>query len=213
MQDGDFVEIDYIGKIKESGEIFDLTNEEVARKEGIYNENAKYGPVKIIIGENFVIKGLEEEIKKMNVGEEKTVTIPPEKAFGNRDPKLIKVVPESEFRKQKVNPIPGLIIDFGNLKAKIQSVSSGRVRLDFNHPLAGRELEYKIKILRKIEDKEEKIKTILEFFKIEEYKIRILENKVEIEEKKSINEGLKARIAELIKKYLKVEKVDFIRSF
>jgi FKBP-type peptidyl-prolyl cis-trans isomerase SlyD len=213
MQDGDFIEIEYIGKIKESGEIFDLTSEEIAKKEGIYNKDAKYGPVKIIIGENFVIKGLEEELKKMKVGEEKTVIIPPEKAFGNRDPKLIKVVPEAEFRKQKVTPIPGLIIDFGNLKARIQSVSSGRVRLDFNHPLAGRELEYKVKILRKIEDKEEKIKTILEFFGVEENNFKILENKVEIEEKKSINDKIKEKIAELIKKYLKVEKVDFIKSF
>jgi len=207
------VEIEYVGRVKETGEIFDLTDEELARKEGIYNKNARYGPVKIIVGENFVIKGLEEEIKKMEVGEEKKFTILPEKAFGKRDPKLVKVVPESEFRKQKITPIPGLIVDFGYLKARIQSVSSGRVRLDFNHPLAGKEVEYKVKILRKIENKEEKIKTILEFFGAEENDFKISENKVEIEEKKSISENIKKRIAELIKKYLKVEKVEFIRSF
>jgi len=212
MQEGDFIEIEYIGKIKESGEIFDLTSEEIAKEKGIYNEKAKYGPVKIILGENFVIKGLEEKLKDMKVGEEKIFVIPPEKAFGSRDPKLIKTIPESEFIKQKIIPIPGLVIDFGNVKARIQAVSSGRVRVDFNHPLAGRELEYKVKILGKIEDKEEKVRTILEFFGAEN-NFKILENKVEVEEKRNIGDKIKEKIAELIKKYLNVEKVDFIKSF
>jgi FKBP-type peptidyl-prolyl cis-trans isomerase 2 len=106
-----------------------------------------------------------------------------------------------------------MILDLGNTKARIQSVNSGRVRLDFNYPLAGRDLEYKIKIDKKIESNEEKIKTILEFFGAEENNFKVLENKIEIEEKKSINDKIKEKIAELIKKYLKVEKVDFIKSF
>jgi len=212
MQEGDFIEIDYVGRIKDTGEIFDLTDEKLAKEKGIYNEKIKYKPAKIIVGEKFVIKGLDEILKKMKVGEERTVTIPPEKGFGNRDPKLVKVISESELRKQKIVPVPGMILDFGNMKARIQSVNSGRVRVDFNNPLAGRDLEYKIKINRKIEDREEKAKIIAEFFSGEELKTKIDENKVIVEEEKQIPEEIEKKIAELIKKYLLVEKVDFVKS-
>ncbi len=213
MQEGDFIEIEYVGKIKDTGEIFDLTDEKLAKEKGIYNEKVKYKPIKIIIGEKFVIKGLDELLKKMEVGEEETETIKPEDGFGNRDAKLVKIVSEAELKKQKITPFPGMILDLGNTKAKVQSVNSGRVRLDFNHPLAGRDLEYKIKINRKIEDKEEKVKTIAEFYGGEDLIPKISENKIEIEEKKEFSEEVKKKTAELMKKYLKVEKVDFIRSF
>ena len=213
MQEGDFIEIDYVGRIKDTGEIFDLTDEKLAKEKGIYNEKIKYKPAKIIVGEKFVIEGLDEILKEMKVGEERTVTIPPEKGFGNRDPKLVKVISESELRKQKIVPVPGMILDFGNMKARIQSVNSGRVRVDFNNPLAGRDLEYKIKINRKIDDKEEKAKIIAEFFSGEELKTKIDENKVIVEEEKQIPEEIEKKIAELIKKYLLVEKVDFVKSF
>ncbi len=213
MQEGDFIEIEYVGKIKDTGEIFDLTDEKLAKEKGIYNEKVKYKPIKIIIGEKFVIKGLDELLKKMEVGEEETETIKPEDGFGNRDAKLVKIVSEAELKKQKITPFPGMILDLGNTKAKVQSVNSGRVRLDFNHPLAGRDLEYKIKINRKIEDKEEKVKTIAEFYGGEDLIPKISENNIEIEEKKEFSEEVKKKTAELMKKYLKVEKVDFIRSF
>ncbi len=213
MQEGDFIEIEYVGKIKDTGEIFDLTDEKLAKEKGIYNEKVEYKPVKIIIGEKFVIKGLDELLKKMEVGEEKTETIKPEDGFGNRDAKLVKIVSEAELKKQKITPFPGMILDLGNTKAKVQSVNSGRVRLDFNHPLAGRDLEYKIKINRKLEDKEEKVKTIAEFYGGEDLIPKISENKIEIEEKKEFSEEVKKKTAGLMKKYLKVEKVDFIRSF
>ncbi|MCK4729977.1 MAG: peptidylprolyl isomerase [Candidatus Aenigmarchaeota archaeon] len=213
MQEGDFVEIDYVGKIKDTDEIFDLTDEKLAKEKGIFNEKSDYKPVNIILGEKFVVKGLEEIIKQMSVGEEKTETIKPEDGFGNRDAKMIKTVSESELRKQKINPIPGMILDLGNVKARIQSVNSGRVRIDFNHPLAGRDLEYKVKINKKIDDNNEKAKAIVKFLTQEELEAKVEDKKVIVEEKKSTPEEAKKKIAELMKKYLKVEKVDFVQSF
>ncbi len=213
MQEGDFVEIEYVGKIKDTDEIFDLTDEKLAKEKGIFNEKSDYKPVNIILGEKFVVKGLEEIIKQMNVGEEKTATITPEDGFGIRDAKMIKTVSESELRKQKINPIPGMILDLGNVKARIQSVNSGRVRIDFNHPLAGRDLEYKVKVNKKIEDNGEKAKAIVKFLTGEELEAKVEEKKVIVEEKKAIPEEAKMKIAELMKKHLKVEKVDFTQSF
>jgi len=68
MEKGDFIRIDYVGRIKDTREIFDLTNEEVAKNEKIFNPDVKYKPVPIIVGEKFVIKGLDEELLKMSVG-------------------------------------------------------------------------------------------------------------------------------------------------
>jgi FKBP-type peptidyl-prolyl cis-trans isomerase SlyD len=213
MQDGDFVEIDYTGRIKDTGEIFDLTDENLAKSEDIFNEKFKYGPVKLVIGEGFVLKGLEEALREMKVGEEKTVALTPEKAFGQRKADLIKIVPEAELRKQKVNPIPGMILDMGEYKARIQSVNSGRVRLDFNNPLAGRDIEYQVKINKKVEDKEEKAKAIIEFFCRDAATLKLTEKVAEVEEKAQLPESLKQKVAELIKKYVGVERVEFKRVF
>src|SRR3972149_2061225 len=103
MQKKDVVRINYIGKL-ESGEIFDLTYEDVARKEGIYSERIKYRPVPVIVGAGFVVSGLDKALSEMNVNETKTVTIPPKEGFGERDPKLIRVVPQKSFKNQKLEP-------------------------------------------------------------------------------------------------------------
>ena len=85
MKNGDFVEIQYIGKIKDTGKIFDVTDETKAKQANIYNEGNKYEPVKIIVGAGHVIRGLDESLLDIEVGETKTFDIPPEKGFGKRD--------------------------------------------------------------------------------------------------------------------------------
>ncbi|NOX71110.1 MAG: peptidylprolyl isomerase [Candidatus Micrarchaeota archaeon] len=162
MNDGDFVKIEFVGKVKATGEIFDLTDENLAKNENIYDAKKKYGPVLIIVGKNMVIPGVEKQIKGMKVGEEKEFTVKPKDAFGDRDFKKIKIVSYSKFKKNKVEPVPGLYVDIDGKEAKVQSVSGGRVRIDFNHPLAGKELSYRLKIVEKIDDTESKCRGIVE---------------------------------------------------
>jgi len=164
MEEGDFIRIDYVGRIKESGLVFDLTSEEIAKKEGIHNPQIKYGPLPVIIGSKFLIKGLEDTLKEMKVGEKKHLILKPDQAFGQRSEKLIKLIPESEFTKQDMVPYQGMIVNIKNLTGRVLSVSGGRVKVDFNHPLAGKELEYDLEIKEKITDKKEKVKSVLEFF-------------------------------------------------
>ncbi|MBL7169977.1 MAG: FKBP-type peptidyl-prolyl cis-trans isomerase [Candidatus Aenigmarchaeota archaeon] len=164
MKEGDFIRIDYVGRIKESGVIFDLTSEETAKKENIYNPQVKYGPIPVIIGSKFLIKGLENTLKEMKVGEKKHLILKPDQAFGTRSEKLIKLIPESEFTKQNMVPYQGMAVNIKNLQGRVMSVSGGRVKVDFNHPLAGKELEYDIEIIEEITKREEKVKSILEFF-------------------------------------------------
>ncbi|MBI5060875.1 MAG: peptidylprolyl isomerase [Candidatus Aenigmarchaeota archaeon] len=215
MQKGDFIKINYIGRL-ESGEIFDLNVEEVAKKEGIYNEKVKYRPLSIIVGAGFVIPGLDHALLGMNVGEKKTIEVLPKEAFGERNPSLLRTVSEKEFEGQ-VNPRPGMIVDFSNTKGRIQSVSSGRVRIDFNHPLAGKTLKYDVEIIEKIAGAEEKVAAILDFFGIEAHQ-KIAGSVVEIEPKRPVPHQIKERISYLVLEHVanegkKTEKVRFIDVF
>ena len=172
MEKGDFVKINYTGRL-ESGEVFDVTDEETAKKEKAYNEKIKYGPVTVILGAGFVIPGLDKTLMQMIVGEKRSVTVEPKDAFGERDPRLVKTVPQKGFKEQKMEPRQGLIVDFGGTKGRIQSVSGGRVRIDFNNPLAGKVLNYDIELMEKIDGAENQIKGALEFFGVYNAEVKI----------------------------------------
>ncbi len=161
FKDGDFVLIDYVAKVKETGEVIDTTIAEEAKKAGVYREDKVYEPLLVIIGEHRVIEGLEEALKDLDVGVEKEIEVPPEKAYGKRDPSKVKILPLRELRRHGIEPVPGKIIEVNSVPAIIRSVTGGRVVLDFNHPLAGKTIVYKVKVLKKLEDDEEKIRALI----------------------------------------------------
>ncbi|MBU7027292.1 MAG: peptidylprolyl isomerase [Theionarchaea archaeon] len=166
MEKGDFVTINYTARVKETNKIFDTTFEDVAREEGIHMENAKYGPVTVVLGARHVIRGLEKALLDMDVGEEKEVDIEPEEAFGKRKRSLVTKVPLREFRKHDLLPRPGMQIEINNRWATVRSVSSGRVILDFNHPLSGKVVHYSVELLGTVEDTKEQIEALLTLLKI-----------------------------------------------
>ena len=219
MNQGDFVYIDYVGRIKESGEIFDLTREDVAKKENIYNKDFKYGPVPMVVGADFIMPGLNDVLKEMKVGEKKKVEIKPERAFGERKPELIRLIPESSFNERNIEAKPGSFVTINGIRGKILSVDGGRVKVDFNHPLAGKVLEYEIEVVGKIEDATEKVKAIVYYFTNigkEDMDVRIAGDVAEIEFKKHFNiarEG-KELIAKNISKWIEpIKKVKFTEVF
>lgn len=158
----DFIEIEYTGRIKESGQIFDLTDEALAKKENIYNPKANYKPKIICLGENQIIPALDKFLIGKETGKEYSIELKPEEAFGKKDSKLIKIVSAETLRKQNINPFPGLQINASGLLGTIRSVAGGRITIDFNHPLAGKNLVYTIKINRIVEEDIEKLKALLE---------------------------------------------------
>ena len=93
LQKGDFIQIEYTAKIKETNEIFDTTNEETSKKEHLHKEGEIYEPKLIVIGENWMLKPLDEAFQTMEPTKPATVEIPPDQAFGPRDPEKIKRVP------------------------------------------------------------------------------------------------------------------------
>ena len=162
VKEGDFIRLEYTGKVQETGNVFDTTDENVAEEAGIKLDNKTYGAIPIVVGGGHVLKGLDEALIGMEEGEEKKVEITPEEGFGLRDPKLLQLIPMGEFKKQGMKPEVGMAITSDGTTGIIRSVSGGRVRVDFNHELAGKNLEYDIKVIKEIKDDVEKVKSMIE---------------------------------------------------
>lgn len=162
LENGDFVRINYVGKVKEGGRVFDTTIEKVAKENDIFDDKITFKAAPMVIGAGHTLKGMDEGLCGMEVGEKKVFDIPPKKAYGERDQSLVKVMHIKEFKKQGLKPFPGMMFEADGKVGKVQSVGSGRVRIDFNYGLAGKTLEYDITVEEKINKTEEKIRLLLE---------------------------------------------------
>lgn len=156
----DFIEIEYTGKLKD-GTVFDTTSEKVAKERHFHAQNHKYQPAVICVGERQLLPGLDMQLVDKELGKEYTITLPPEQAFGKRDIQRVKVIPMNLFRQHNVQPQPGLQVDVDGEMGLVTRVSGGRVMVNFNHPLAGKEVMYSYKILRKVTDQQEKVTAFL----------------------------------------------------
>lgn len=157
----DFIEIEFTGKIKDGG-IFDSNLPDEVKKLNPNTKKESIKPLAICLGEGMFLRGVEDFLIDKGLGEY-TIDLTPENAFGVRDQQLIQRVPIKLFHDQKINPIPGVALNFDGRIGKILTTSGGRVLVDFNNPLAGKDIVYKIKVLRKIEDLNEKVKALNEF--------------------------------------------------
>lgn len=162
VKKGDHVEIVYVGKEKQTGNIFDLNDENAAKNEGVHNPKAKYYGLIVNVGQRDVIEGLDDDLVGKDTEKSYMVSIPAPKAFGPKDSKLIQLVSLSKFKKEQM-PFPGLQVEVNGKIGVVKTVSGGRVMLDFNHPLAGREVEYDYTIKRVVTDSKEKVQS---FFKM-----------------------------------------------
>lgn len=156
----DFVELDYTGKLND-GMIFDTTNEHVAHEAGLPHHHGSLQPTIVCIGEHQLLPGLDKDLEGKEIGKEYTVVLPPELAFGKRDIKNIRIIPMNTFREHEVQPRPGLQVDVDGERGVVTSIAGGRVVVNFNHPLAGKEITYSYTIRRKLTDTTEKIKAFI----------------------------------------------------
>ncbi len=170
MKKGDIVYLDYDVKIKESGDYYKTTREDVAKENDLYDEKSHYGTRAIIVGNGFESAGFDATLLEMDVGEEKEVEVGEDEAHGKRDPKLIELVPmrtvlkQPQFKEGEAYPMPGMPIKIGDRQGYIRTVGAGRVRVDYNHPLAGKSLIYNIKIEKTADVDEDKIKAIFDMY-------------------------------------------------
>jgi peptidylprolyl isomerase len=135
---GDTVKVEYEGKL-EDGSIFDSTEKHDGK------------PLEFKLGGGQMIPGFDKAVEGMSVGESKTVTIKPEEAYGEHMDTLIKVVPKDQFpHGMKIKPglVLGITMPNGiNLSVKVLKVDKKGAWVDMNHPLAGKTLVFKVKLL------------------------------------------------------------------
>ncbi|MBR3155231.1 MAG: peptidylprolyl isomerase, partial [Methanobrevibacter sp.] len=127
-----------------------------------FDDNKTYKPIPIVVGGNHLLPAIEEAIIGLDEGDKKTIEVDSENAFGPRDPSLIQLVPMREFKKQNMTPVPGMRIQSEGSTGKILTVNGGRVKVDFNHELAGRDLVYDVEVTEIITDESDKIKSMIE---------------------------------------------------
>jgi len=161
VQLGSFILIDYVIKTKETGELVDTSLEDEAKKAGITDTTRSYEPRLSIVGRGFILKAIEDELVGMPVGGYKSFEIPPEKAFGERDPSKIKVIPLRKFKDVEQPISVGSKVIINGREGYIRSISSGRVQVDFNHYLAGKTLLCDVWVRKIITDDVEKIYSLL----------------------------------------------------
>ena len=136
IKTGDKVKIEYTGTL-DDGTVFDSS---------IDHGN----PLEFEVGGGQVIKGFDDAVLGMKENEEKQFSILPADAYGEHDPTLVQKVPREVF-PQDAELVPGLLFEAGlptgeKVPATITEVQGEIISVDLNHPLAGKRLNFKIKV-------------------------------------------------------------------
>jgi FKBP-type peptidyl-prolyl cis-trans isomerase 2 len=211
IAENDFIEIDYTGRTGDDQTLFDTTIEAIAKQEEIGDEHAKYGSVIICVGEGQLLKGLDRELIGKEIGQEYTITLTADEAFGRKSAKLIQLVSTSKFIKQRIQPMPGLQVNIDGMTGIIKTVTGGRTMVDFNHPLAGRDIVYTVQVKRLVIDDNDKAKSLLSLM-IPGIETELNESILTVKTKVKLPDELHAQIEGRVKKLVPaVTKVTFVK--
>lgn len=148
---GDSVTIEYTGRL-DDGTVFDTSRRSVAEDVGLVEAqpDREFGPLTVEVGDGRVIEGIDEALVGMEAGDEQTVALPPEKAYGEPTDERVLEYDSGEFAEmlQGEQPRVGMEIQseqgaFG----EVVSVDDETTRVDFNHDLAGETLEFDLEVV------------------------------------------------------------------
>lgn len=148
VETGDLVQLEFIEK-DQNENIIDTSMKDVAQKSGIFDSNKIYAPLSFKVGTGHAFAGLEEGVLGMRLGQSKTIVIPPQKAYGVRDPNLISLVPIEVFTDNGITPKEGMTIKLtegGSMR--VLRIQGNEVQLDTNHPMAGQTLVFEVTLVR-----------------------------------------------------------------
>jgi FKBP-type peptidyl-prolyl cis-trans isomerase SlyD len=210
IKKNDFIEVEYTGKTKEEGIIFDTTDEKIAKESGLSQTITKFGPISICVGAGHLLPGLETFVEGKDLGTY-DVELKPEEGFGKKNAKLLQLISKAKFTKQQINPQPGIMVEVDGQRGLVKTVTGGRVIVDFNHPLSGKELIYNIKVNKIIEDLEEKVRILMnmKFQFIPLINLEIKDNKANLTVKKmNLPEEFLNLIKEEITKFTDIKEIN-----
>ena len=158
---GQLILLDYTAKIKDSGEVFETTIEDEAKKHSLHESNIKYMPKLVSVGEGWVLKGLDDALSETTLGDKKTIEVSPDKGFGERDKGKVRMIPLRKLGEDAEKVSVGDTVEIDNKKGIIRYIGSGRVQVDYNHRYAGKTILYDINIKKSLDSDDDKISEIL----------------------------------------------------
>jgi FKBP-type peptidyl-prolyl cis-trans isomerases 2 len=179
LQNGDFVRLGYDAYTVETGQLVDTTDESVAEEEGVDTEGQEFGPRTIVLGEGGLFDPVEDDVVGREVGDSATVTVPATEAFGEHDTDEVRTISVEKLPED--DRYPGANVQIDGEQGFVETVIGGRARVDFNHPLAGEEVEYDYEILEEVEDRVEQAKGLFSMYVDVDLEMRIQTDEVEEE--------------------------------
>jgi len=159
LEDGDFVRLAYTARTVEDGTLVDTTEQAVAAEEGVDEEGREFEPQIIVIGAGHIFESVEDDLVGKAVGEEGSVTVPAGEAFGEYDEGQVRTVSAEKIPEDE--RYPGAHVEVDGEHGHVETIIGGRARVDFNHPLAGEDVEYEYEVVEVIEDRVEQAKGLL----------------------------------------------------
>lgn len=151
IEAGDSVVVEFTGRTAD-GTVFDTSREAVAEEAGLteVQPDREFGPLTVEVGAGQVIEGLEDSLIGLEDGASPTVTVPPEKAYGEWREEHVHEYDAEEFDEIVGDQTPAagdyVQTEDGGL-AEIVHADDDVVRVDFNHELAGERLEFDVEIV------------------------------------------------------------------
>ncbi|MDG6900243.1 MAG: FKBP-type peptidyl-prolyl cis-trans isomerase [Nitrososphaerota archaeon] len=162
FEKGSLIFANYTAWVKDTGEGIESTVESEAKRLKIYEEARRYEPRLVAVGEGWLITGLDAEVAKLSVGDKKEIELSPEKAFGNRDPTQLRMIPLRKFGDREHELAVGDSVDVDNRVGIVRFIGSGRAQVDFNHRLAGKSIVYDFEVLKKVEADDDKVRALID---------------------------------------------------
>ncbi len=226
---GDLILLDYDiwAESGEKSEVVDTTSKEVATSahwEG--RKEDEFGPIPYEVGKERLPAALDKLLEGAVVGAVVEKEIAAGDAFGDRDAKLIElfslreIARLPEMRKEGASLDIGTTLTIDGRKGRVLSVTAGRVRVDFNNPLAGKRIKAKLTVKGKITAPEEIVRSIveLEYGRGKEFGVEHSGNRVtlRVPDRAKFDmlwHATKSRVVDDLRRFLKPESVEFVEEY
>lgn len=177
MRKGDIIRLDYNCHYAASGELFETTDEALAKEKGFWHEGHSYAPRVFIIGSGSTDfpTGLELDLLHAKVAEKREVTLEAKDAYGAHNPLLVETVSARELLRLGIEPEVGATVQRRNRSGHISGIFGGRVRVDYNHPLAGKSLKYEYTVKSFADSPDEKVRAVLDlhYGRSDEFRVEV----------------------------------------
>lgn len=134
-----------------------ITNNQVVSMEyevkvegNVVDSNVNQEPLEFTFGSGQIIPGLESRIAELDAGESASIAVPANEAYGEYNEEAMQKIPKEQFEGIELSiglPLQGQSPDGNPIQVVVKDILDDEVLVDFNHPLAGKELNFDVKIL------------------------------------------------------------------